>query len=79
MLGRKATLKNRIVSQCAFACFNNADTFDIYENGMYYVEQPIDDLATHAVDLLIRRLKENHSEEQKIILPPRIETTELMD
>ena len=79
MLGRKATLKNRIVSQCAFACFNNADTFDIYENGMYYVEQPIDDLATHAVDLLIRRLKDNHSEEQKIILPPRIETTELMD
>lgn len=78
LLGRKATLKNDITSDCAFACFNNADTFDIYEKGMYYVKQPIEQLAKNSVELL-RDMLEGKAEENctKIVLPPQIESTGL--
>ena len=77
LLGRRATLRHNISSPCAFACFNNADTFDIYEKGMYYVKQPIEQFAENAVSLIIRELEENGEKEYtKIILEPQIETTE---
>ena len=78
LLGRQATLRNSITAPCAFACFNNADTFDIYEKSMYYVKQPIDDFARYSVELLVGELEGAQKEEggTKIVLPPQIEKTQ---
>lgn len=76
LLGRKATLKHNVGTKFIFACFNNADTFDIYEEGMYYIMQPIDLIARKSVELIISKI-EGESEEsiQKILTPPQIEIT----
>ena len=78
LLGRQATLRNSITAPCAFACFNNADTFDIYEKSMYYVKQPIEDFARYSVELLVGELEGAQKEEggTKIVLPPQIEKTQ---
>ncbi|MCQ2183863.1 MAG: substrate-binding domain-containing protein [Bacteroidales bacterium] len=79
LLGRRAMIHNNIKVPCAFACFNNSDTFDIYERGMLYVKQPIEKFAKHAVELLMKRIsgEKAGSECEKIVLPPEIETTEI--
>lgn len=77
LLGRRATIKHNISSPCAFACFNNADTFDIYEKGMYYVKQPIEQFARRSVELIINKLEGKEEEVcTKIVLEPQIEITE---
>lgn len=79
LLGRRAMIHNNVQVPCAFACFNNSDTFDIYERGMLYVKQPIEKFAKHAVELLIGRISGEKMEDEceKIILPPEIEITEI--
>lgn len=76
LLGRKATLRNNITAPCAFACFNNADTFDIYEKSMHYVKQPIELFAKKSVELIIKKLEGNEDGCTKVLLQPQIETTE---
>ena len=76
LLGRHATIRNNITSPCAFACFNNADTFDIYERGMYYVKQPIEDFARNSVELLIAQLAGGSPICTKTVLPPQIKKTD---
>lgn len=76
LLGRHAILRHSITSPCAFACFNNADTFDMYEQGMYYVKQPIDMFAKKSIELLVAQLeKRSDCPCTKLVLPPKIEQT----
>ena len=76
LLGRKATLKHNVGARCVFACFNNADTFDIYEEGMYYIMQPIDLIAQKSVELIIDKLERDEDDAvHKIVAPPQIEIT----
>lgn len=78
LLGRRATLKHEVTANCEFACFNNADTFDIYEKSMWYIKQPIDLFAKDSVDLLIDTLEGKEGDEtiRKIVLPPQLKNTE---
>ena len=77
LLGRRATLKHNISSPCVFACFNNADTFDIYEKGMYYIMQPIEQFAEHSVDMIIDILEGKEREEcTKIVLSSQVKVTD---
>ena len=75
LLGRRATIRHNLGNDCSFACFNNSDTFDIYERGMLFVKQPIEEFARNSVTLLIDEIENGDPECRKLILSPEVEIT----
>lgn len=75
LIGRKAIVNNRskIKKDFSFSCFNNSETFDIYEKNMIFVQQPIDQFGKRSVELL-ESIIGRKSEGERILLQPEVVT-----
>ena len=73
LLGRKAIVNNRekFKKDFFFACFNNSETFDIYEKDLIFVQQPIEQFGKRSVELLENTIGQK-TDGERILLQPEV-------
>jgi len=74
LLGRKAMIKENVPfpSACRVACFNNSEEFETYEKEIIFVEQPVEQFAVRAMELLVSNISDRTSSETNIVLEAKI-------